>query len=297
MDNLRGAALMVLSMACFALTDTFVKLLSTDLPPGEILAIMGVGGAAAMALILALRGEAPLTSEMLRGAVALRSAFDAAASLSFFFALSLIPLSLMTTILQANPLLVTLGAAVFLAEPVGWRRWTAIAIGLVGVLIVLRPWDEAFQLAALFAVAGVVFQSARDLSTRWVVARVNSLQISVTGFLALIPTGLLAMAVTGSPPAMPDGRAMLWIICMIGVAIPAYYSVVVAMRIGDVSFVAPFRYTRIVFGLLAGVLVFGETLDGYTLFGAMVIVASGLYTFLREARLRRRSLNESHGGV
>ena len=82
------------------------------------------------------------------------------------------------------------------------------------------------------------------------------------------------MAVTGQPAGdLPDGRAMLWIIGMIGVAIPRILLRVVAMRIGDVSFVAPFRYTRIVFGLLAGVLVFGETLDGYTLFGAMVIVA------------------------
>lgn len=297
MKNLKGAALMVLSMAGFALMDMFVKLLSADLPPGQILAIMGAGGAIGIVFVLMLRGEAPMTRDMLRGAVAVRSGFDAAASLTIVFALSLIPLSLFTTIIQANPLLVTLGAALFLAEPVGWRRWTAIAVGLLGVLIVLRPWGDGFELAALLAVAGVVFQSARDLSTRWVAARVNSLQISVMGFVAMVPTGLVAMAVTGTPAVMPEGRAFLWIAGGIGAALPAFLSIVVAMRIGEVSFVAPFRYSRIVFGLLAGMLVFGEPLDGYTLLGAAIIVASGLYTFLREARLRRRGLNPPPGGV
>jgi len=297
MHNLKGASLMVLSMACFALMDMFVKLLSADLPPGEILAIMGAGGAIGMALLLIARGEAPMTRDMLRGAVAVRSGFDAAASLTIVFALSLVPLSLFTTIIQANPLLVTLGAALFLAEPVGWRRWTAISVGLLGVLIVLRPWDDAFDLAALLAVAGVVFQSARDLSTRWVAASVNSLQVSAMGFVAMVPTGLLAMVVTGTPGVMPEGREFLWIAGGIGVALPAFLSIVVAMRIGEVSFVAPFRYSRIVFGLLAGMLVFGELLDGYTLLGAAIIVASGLYTFLREARLRRHGLKDSPGGV
>ena len=119
MHNLKGASLMVLSMACFALMDMFVKLLSADLPPGEILAIMGAGGAIGMALLLIARGEAPMTARHAARRRGAQVGIRRAASLTIVFALSLVPLSLFTTIIQANPLLVTLGAALFSPSPSG----------------------------------------------------------------------------------------------------------------------------------------------------------------------------------
>jgi drug/metabolite transporter (DMT)-like permease len=174
-------------------------------------------------------------------------------------------------------------------ETVGWRRWSAIIAGLLGVLIVLRPFGDGFQLAALFAVMGVMAQTGRDLATRRISKDISTQQLSGLGFLALAPAGIVALLVTGDGIVWPDGHAWLLLIGAIGIGLPALYAIIAAVRIGDISFIAPFRYTRIVFGLAAGALVFHETLDGYTVLGATVIVASGLYMLLREAQLRRAS--------
>ena len=255
MDNIRGAILMVIAMLGFAVEDTLIKLMATDIPSGQILMTIGLGGALVFASLAWIKGEAPFGFWMLRGASGVRALCEGLAALGFVTALALVPISLVTTIIQASPLLVTLGAAVFFKAPVGPRRWIAILIGLIGVLIVLRPFGDSFEAPALFAVGGVIAMSARDLATRQVKQNISTLQLSVVGFLAAVPAG-----------------------CIIA-----------AMRIGDIAFVTPFRYSRIIFGLLAGLLIFGETLDAYTLLGAAIIVISGTYTLLREARLRRTS--------
>jgi drug/metabolite transporter (DMT)-like permease len=177
----------------------------------------------------------------------------------------------------------------FFKESVGWRRWLAIVVGLIGVLIVLRPFGTAFEPLALLAVIGVIAMSARDLATRQITQSISTVQLSVVGFVATIPAGALGLVLSGAKPVMPDLHVWgIWI-AAITVGVPALYCIIAAMRIGDISFVTPFRYSRIVFGLLAGLLVFGETLDAYTLIGAAIIVTSGIYTLLREARLRRRA--------
>lgn len=294
MDNLRGAALLTFSMLCFALEDMFVKLAAQTLPRGQILILFGIGATLVFAPAARALGQSPFPRALLRGPVALRSLCDGIASVGFVMALAMIPLSLMTTIVQANPLLVTLGAALIFAEPVGWRRWAAILAGLGGVLIVLRPFDAGFEAAALFAVMGVLFQSARDLITRRVEVGITSIQISIAGFLAQIAAGAALMLITSERLVWPDAREWLYLAGMLGIGLPAFYSIIAAMRIGDISFVAPFRYSRIVFGLLVGLIVFDETLDRWMLIGAAVIVASGLYTLWREARLRRASLGRAH---
>ena len=199
------------------------------------------------------------------------------------------PISLVTTIIQASPLLVTLGAALFFKAPVGPRRWIAILIGMVGVLIVLRPFGESFEAAALFAVGGVIAMSARDLATRQVKQNISTLQLSAVGFLATVPAGFLGLTLSGDVLLVPSWHVVALTVGAITIGVPSLYCIIAAMRIGDIAFVTPFRYTRIIFGLLAGLVIFGETLDGYTLLGAAIIVTSGTYTLLREARLRRTS--------
>jgi drug/metabolite transporter (DMT)-like permease len=289
LSNLKGAALMVASMAGFAVEDAFIKGASGQLPPGQIISMIGLGGAAAFALWSLSRGENPLPRALFRGPALYRSILEAATSLNFIIALSLVPLALLTTIMQANPLLVTMGAALFFGAPVGWRRWTAIAVGLVGALIVVRPFGTAFELTTLWVVAGVIAQSARDLATRRTPAHVTTLQLSTAGFGVMVPTGILVSLIFGTPPVWPSLLNWGYLFAAVGIGIPALYAIILANRLGDISFVAPFRYSRIVFGLLLSLIVFGEVLDGYTLIGAAIIVASGLYTFAREARLRRAS--------
>ena len=289
MDNIRGAILMVIAMLGFAVEDTLIKLMATDIPSGQILMTIGLGGGLVFATLALIKGEAPFGLWMLRGASGVRALCEGFAALGFVTALALVPISLVTTIIQASPLLVTLGAAVFFKAPVGPRRWIAILIGLIGVLIVLRPFGDSFEAPALFAVGGVIAMSARDLATRQVKQNISTLQLSVVGFLAAVPAGFLGLVLSGDAPLLPSWHVITLTIAAIAIGVPSLYCIIAAMRIGDIAFVTPFRYSRIIFGLLAGLLIFGETLDAYTLLGAAIIVISGTYTLLREARLRRTS--------
>uniref|UniRef100_UPI0040485CCB DMT family transporter n=1 Tax=Yoonia sp. TaxID=2212373 RepID=UPI0040485CCB len=289
MDNIRGAILMVIAMLGFAVEDTLIKLMATDIPSGQILMTIGLGGALVFASLAWIKGEAPFGFWMLRGASGVRALCEGLAALGFVTALALVPISLVTTIIQASPLLVTLGAAVFFKAPVGPRRWIAILIGLIGVLIVLRPFGDSFEAPALFAVGGVIAMSARDLATRQVKQNISTLQLSVVGFLAAVPAGFLGLVLSGDAPLLPSWHVITLTIAAIAIGVPSLYCIIAAMRIGDIAFVTPFRYSRIIFGLLAGLVIFGETLDAYTLLGAAIIVISGTYTLLREARLRRTS--------
>jgi len=289
MDNIRGAILMVIAMLGFAVEDTLIKLMATDIPSGQILMTIGLGGGLVFATLALIKGEAPFGLWMLRGASGVRALCEGFAALGFVTALALVPISLVTTIIQASPLLVTLGAAVFFKAPVGPRRWIAILIGLIGVLIVLRPFGDSFEAPALFAVGGVIAMSARDLATRQVKQNISTLQLSVVGFLAAVPAGFLGLVLSGDAPLLPSWYVVTLTIAAIAIGVPSLYCIIAAMRIGDIAFVTPFRYSRIIFGLLAGLVIFGETLDAYTLLGAAIIVISGTYTLLREARLRRTS--------
>ena len=289
MDNIRGAILMVIAMLGFAVEDTLIKLMATDIPSGQILMTIGLGGGLVFATLALIKGEAPFGLWMLRGASGVRALCEGFAALGFVTALALVPISLVTTIIQASPLLVTLGAAVFFKAPVGPRRWIAILIGLIGVLIVLRPFGDSFEAPALFAVGGVIAMSARDLATRQVKQNISTLQLSVVGFLAAVPAGFLGLVLSGDAPLLPSWHVITLTIAAIAIGVPSLYCIIAAMRIGDIAFVTPFRYSRIIFGLLAGLVIFGETLDAYTLLGAAIIVISGTYTLLREARLRRTS--------
>ena len=288
MNNLIGALWMTIAMALYASVDSFVKLAGATLPLGQILVAVGLTGLAVFALAALARGLAPLPGAVFRGAALLRALFDAAASSTIIASLGHVDLSLFTAIIQANPLLVVLGAALFLGESVGWRRYIAIGTGLIGVLIVLRPSGDQFTPAALLVVLGVLFQAARDVTTRVVPRDIHSLQISAAAFAALAAVGAGILASQGDPPLWPEGPALLYLLGACGLSIPAVYAMIAAMRVGDVGFVAPFRYTRIVFGLALGVLVFRETLDAGMILGATIIVGSGLYAFWRETRLARR---------
>jgi drug/metabolite transporter (DMT)-like permease len=191
-NNLIGALWMIMAMAFFALVDTCIKLATVSVPRAQVVVVMGAVGLLAFALAARARGLKPMPPEIFRGPSLLRAAGEAGATTCFVFSLSEVDLSLFTTIVQANPLIVVLGAALFLGEPVGWRRWAAILLGMVGVLIVLRPTGEGFNAFALLVFLGVLSQSIRDLATRRVAEGVHTLQLSCGSFLALIAAGFIS---------------------------------------------------------------------------------------------------------
>lgn len=289
MENLRASGLMVLSMALFALEDMFVKLLSGAMPVGQIVMILGGLGGAVFWALLALRGKRLLTRDLLRPAVLTRNAGEVIGTLGFVSALALTELSSASAILQTLPLAIVLGAAVFLREPVGWRRWTAILTGFAGVLLIVQPWGAGFSALSLLAVFGVIGLALRDLTTRGIPASVPSNQLSASAFLALVPAGAVLMAVTGDAPVpVGAGDALRFVACMV-FGVLGYATLVMATRVGEASVIAPFRYSRLVFALIVAVVVFGERPDLQTLTGSAVIVGSGSYAMWREALRRRRA--------
>lgn len=284
MDNIRGITLMIAAMAGFALEDMFVKSASARLPVGQILMILGFFGALAFALMLRRHGQRLLSPAILCAPVLLRNLGELLAATGFVTAIALTPISSASAIIQATPLAVTLGAALFLGADVGWRRWSAIAAGMAGVLMIIRPGLAGFQPESLYAVLGVIGLALRDLSVRRIPKTVSSLQLSAYGFATLVPLGAV-MLLLGKGPQPLDPLLSLQLGGALIMGVAAYYAIVEASRLGDVAVVTPFRYSRLLFALVIGVLVFNERPDFWTLLGAAIIIGSGLYTFMRERAL------------
>jgi drug/metabolite transporter (DMT)-like permease len=286
MDNLRGILWMIAAMAGFALEDSFIKLAAGTLPLGPVVAVFGLGGFVFFSALTLVRGQKLLTPDTLSRPILLRAVFEVIGRAGYFLGITLTPLSNASSILQASPLFVTVGAALFLGEHIGWRRWAAIFAGFLGVLIVLRPGLEGFTPASLFTLIGTIGFAARDIGTRAAPKSLSNLQLASYGFAALIPTGLVLSVFTG-PAVMPDARSAAFVVAAIICGIAGYYAITAAMRVGEVGVVTPFRYTRLLFALILAFVVFGERPDTLTLVGGAIIVASGLYTILREARVKR----------
>ncbi|MFT4013332.1 MAG: DMT family transporter [Paracoccus sp. (in: a-proteobacteria)] len=289
-DNFRAALLMVCSMVLFAFEDMFIKLLSADLPFSQVLGLIGLIGWLAFWIMLRAQGGRLFTRDLLRPPVILRNISEAIGSIGIVVALALSDLSSTAAIMQALPLGIVLGAALFLGEPVGWRRWGAIGAGFLGVLLVIRPGLAGFQPVSLMAVVAVLGLTARDVATRRIPAHVPSLQLAASAFLAILLASVAMGVVLGQAPAMLDARQGLTLACCMAVGLGGYSLLVIATRLGQAAALAPFRYARLVFALILALVVFGERPDAMTLIGAAIIVGSGCYAMLREARLRRNQL-------
>jgi drug/metabolite transporter (DMT)-like permease len=284
--NLRGSLLMTLSMAAFAVEDMSVKAAAEHLPVGEVAALFGLIGLVFFAVLAVAQGEAPLPRAFLGRTMIVRSVFEVAGRLFYALALALIPLSAASAILQATPLVVVAGAALVFGETVGWRRWTAVAIGFAGVLMILRPGLAGFDALALFAVAGTLGFAFRDLATRAAPKVLSNAQLGVAGFAMLTIAGLIILGVTGGA-AWPDRAGLGFIVVAAVFGVLAYGALTAAMRTGEVSVVTPFRYTRLVFALVLAFVAFDERPDAMMFAGCAVIVGSGLYTLVRARRVAR----------
>ena len=286
-DNLKGILWMVAAMAGFALGDVGIKALSQlGMPNGQIMMGLGAGGTLGFALWTRARDLPLYTPELIRPAILLRYLAGFSAASCMVCALALTPLSSVTAILQAAPLVVAIGAALVFNERVGWRRWLAIAVGLAGVLLILRPGTGAFNVLSLFSVGAMLSLAARDLATRAAPKSLDTLQLATFGFSALILAGA-ALVPFGDAFVTPVTAHWLWMVFAVVTTIGGYYAVTAAMRTGEISAVSPFRYSRLLFGLALGIMLFGERPDIWTLLGGAIVVASGVYTVLRERKVAR----------
>ena len=280
-------------MACFAVEDTFIKLLSARLPATQILFSVGFGGAL-ITLALAVTLNVNLADKILLNKhVISRTIADLFGAFFFTSAMVLIPMSLLASILQATPLFVTLGAAILLGEKVGWRRWSAIFIGFLGVIIILQPGYGSFQLVSLLGLAAVLCLALRDVVTRDMATEIPTLTVTFYACLAMGSAGFIAYPFFGTP-IMPTTFEAILLVCAAIIGVTGYFLIVLATRKGDVSVIAPFRYSRLLFSLVLASLILGEMLTLPILLGGLLVVSSGIYTFGRERRLFKiqKSLNQ-----
>lgn len=284
-DNMRGGLFMIAAMAGFAVEDMFLKSAAQQLPVGQIMMIFGAGGTIGFAILAKRQGARLLNPAILSPPILLRAVFEVMGRLFYTLALALTPLSSASAILQATPLVVVAGAALVFGEKVGWRRWAAISAGFVGVLIILRPGLEGFTPLSILALLGMLGFAGRDLATRAAPKTVANLTLGVYGFAILVPTGAALLAWTGGA-VLPDARISFDLAAATVFGVAAYYALTVAMRVGEVSLVTPFRYSRLLFALILGALVFAERPDAATLLGSAIIVGSGIYTLLRGRKAR-----------
>lgn len=287
MNNLNGILLVVASMAAFTMEDTFIKNLSSSVAVGQVLIMLGLGSMAMFYVLARVQGHSVLMPRAWRMQPVLRAVTEAISAFGFAGALSLVDISTVAAVFQATPLAITMGAALFLGEQVGWRRWSAVCVGFIGVLMIIRPGLDTFDPAVLLVLLAVAGVATRDLMTRVMDSAIPSSVISFQGFLMLIPAGIALLALLPGETRMLHGLEWAQIGGGVLFGVLGYYGIVAAMRIGDASAVTPFRYTRLLFSILIGMIVFGERPDLMTLLGAALIIASGLYTVVREQRATR----------
>ncbi|SNZ21599.1 DMT family transporter [Cohaesibacter gelatinilyticus] len=280
MDNLKGSLFMVLAMFAFTLEDSLIKAIAARLPVGEILILFGAGGMLIFALTAFVKSEPVLSKAMMSKTMIIRSVFEISGRLFYTIAIALSPLSSASAILQATPLVVAAGAVLVFHEKVGWRRWLAIFIGFGGVVMILRPGAGDFELMSIFALLGVIGFAGRDLATRAAPPHLTNAQLGILGFLMLVIAGIIATLYTKTWIA-PDWGETGYLIAAIVIGVLAYNALTMAMRMGEIGVVAPFRYTRLVFAMIIGVWFFNEAPDQWTLLGSAIIVISGLYTLVR----------------
>lgn len=283
--NMQGALLMVASMVSFTTNDMFIKLTAGALPLAQLLAVRG---AIALVLILALsRAFGPIRFDFGRRGwflISIRSVTEIGAAFCFLNALLNMPLPNVSAILQVLPLTVSLGAYVFLKEPLGWRRMTAILIGFVGMLLIVRPGPEGFSVWSLYSVGAVVSVTARDLVTRLMPPDLPSLGVAT---MNTITVALFFFLLSLTEPWVPVTADLWWLIIGSAVTIVGgYYFSVRVMRVGEIGFIAPFRYSSLITALILGWFVFGDWPDGLTLLGAAIVVGAGLFTLWRERQMR-----------
>lgn len=271
---------MVAAMAGFALEDGFLKAAAREMPLGQVMILTGLAGVVAFALQARAAGQPALPRALFSRGMALRSGCELGGRLFYSLAIALTPISVASAILQATPLVVVLGAALIFGEKVGPGRWIAVAAGFAGVLMILRPGLDGFDALSLLALAGMLGFAGRDLATRAAPRSLSNAQLGVAGFAVLALSGAVLLAVSGGA-ALPSGHGLALTGATALCAVTAYAALTAAMRTGEVSVVIPFRYTRLVFALILGALIYHERPDAMTLLGAAVIVGSGVFALTR----------------
>ncbi len=292
-DIIRAILLMVISMFFFTLADLFVKLSSRTLPSEVVITVVGGGTMVLFYAAMRLQNLRLFHKDYWHYAVAVRTSGEVIAGVGIILALAVVPLATVTAIMQSQPLLITAAGALFLGERVGIRRFSAVIIGLVGVLFIIRPGLSDFSIHSLIVMIAVIGMTMRDVGSRMVPSTIPTLVIALYGAASMTIVGI-GMMIAANAFVMPTGITWLYVVIMILAGSAGVYFITNAMRLGEVSVVSPFRYVKIVFGMGAGVLFLGERIDGFTMIGTLIVTGAGIYAFMRERHLLKQAIDIDH---
>jgi drug/metabolite transporter (DMT)-like permease len=272
-------------MAAYTVNDAFVKLVAQELPIGEVLFLRSALSIGILIVVLGMTGGLRHLASAANPTVMLRSVFDALGTVCFIVALLHMKFADVSAVIMTSPLILTAYAALILGDRVGWRRWAAIAVGLAGTLFIVKPGPGAFDWWALVGLVAAFMSAGRDLTTRQVNPAIPSLAVALYGTIAVTLAGAaIGLTESWSVPSREQSGFIAISAVFLGIGT---YLVIYAFRDVEVSAVAPFRYTLLLWTGIAGYVAFGELPDRWALFGAALIVLSGLYALHREAVVRR----------
>ena len=273
--------LMVIAMGCLTLTDMLIKIASQTLPIGQVMIFYGVGALVVFWGLLRIKGESIQLSPLTNPAVIWRNVGDLIAMNSMFLALVYVPLSTIGAVIQAVPLMVTAAAALFLGEKVGLKRVSAIFIGFLGTLLIIQPGATTFDITATLVLIAAIGMALRDIATKLVRENFSTLLLSFYSCFLFIFSGSILLIISGDP-SVPDLEDIFILTAMIVAGCLGFFFMTEAVRLGDMSVVIPFRYTRLLFSIAFGVLILGEQINLIMLIGSALTILSGLYIWHRE---------------
>ena len=283
--NLRSILLMIAAMGSFTIVDLLIKIASQSMPVGQVMLGLGFGSVVVFLILMWVKKEPVRLAPLRHPAMLLRNAGDFIGATSMCLALAYVPISTIGAVIQAVPLMLTAAGALFLGERVGMRRLSAILVGFAGVIFILQPGRVGFDVMVVLAVIAAVGLTVRDIGTKLVSREVPTLLVSLYGATIFTFSGALLLSITGGA-VWPDATMIVMFLAMIGLGSVGYICVVNSIRIGEMSVVSPFRYSRLLFALAAGVVVLGEQVNTMMLFGCALTIGAGLYIWRREIVLK-----------
>ena len=283
--NLKSIILMIIAMGCLTLTDMLIKIASQTLPIGQVMIFYGVGALVVFWGLLSIKSESIRLTPLTNTAVIWRNVGDLISVNSMFLALVFVPLSTIGAVIQAVPLLVTAAAALFLGEKVGIRRLFAIFTGFLGTLLIIQPGAAGFDITVTLVILAAVGMALRDIATKLVRENFSTLLLSFYSCFLFIFSGIILLIVDGNP-TIPALDNVITLTAMIFAGCLGFFFMTEAVRLGDISVVIPFRYTRLLFSMVAGVLILGEQINSMMLIGSALTILSGLYIWHREIVLQ-----------
>ena len=284
--NARGILATCVAMLGFIGTDSCIKFAAQDLPIGQMIALRGIAILVLLSALARATGAYKVLPTWRDKPVGVRALSECMASLLYYNAIIAIPIANANAVLQIIPLAIVAVVALVYKEPVGWRRWTIVLVGFCGVLLVIQPGSAGFQPASLWAVAAVIFFVLRDISTKAIDPRLPTISINLVTSACVMMMGFLLSLFEDWVVPTAETLAVLGLAALF--LTMGYLAITSAMRTGDVSVSAPFRYSIVVWALLIDLFVFGNSPDALMMVGIVIVVGSGLAMIVREQQIAKR---------